>query len=123
MTVQTKTELRTAELDALLENGHITKERYWELFGAYPYNVDAGKYEENDGEIVENSKYGDSFVCLEDAIAAHATVSSYPWSRISLRDGDFVYAIDPVRTYRKREYPDGKVMFDFCNPDGEFTRR
>ncbi len=82
------------------------------------FNVNAGKYE-SDGS--RNYKYCDEFYTLEDAIAAHAKVSDYPWSEITMVDGDFVYTIDPVRTHRRTEVQteDGpRSFFMPCDTDG-----
>lgn len=79
--------------------------------------VSAGKYD--DGE--RNFKYTDEFLSLEEAIAAREKVSSYPWSEITFRDGDYVYSIEPVRVLRMR--PDSAGVhprFDVCLPDGNF---
>lgn len=77
------------------------------------YTVSAGGYE-GDGEI--STKYIDSFATIEDAMAANRKYGSdQPWSQIELRDGEFVYAIEPVRIMR-RDPETG--MFNRCDDAG-----
>ena len=80
------------------------------------FSVAAGKYDSQDGASVEDCKYCDSFGTIEEAIAAKAKVNSYPWSRIELRDGDFIYEIHPVRIQRKVP---GTARYEMCDFDGQ----
>jgi hypothetical protein len=77
------------------------------------YTVSAGGYE-GDGEI--STDYIDSFATIEDAMAANRKYGSdQPWSRIELRDGEFIYEIEPVRIMR-RDPTTG--FFNRCSDDG-----
>lgn len=76
------------------------------------YTVSAGGY---DGDNI-STDYIDSFATIEDAMAANRKYGSdQPWSRIELRDGEFVYEIDPVRIMR-RDPETG--YFNPCADDG-----
>lgn len=76
------------------------------------FTVSAGGY---DGEHV-STDYIDSFVSIEDALAANKKYGSdQPWSRIEFRDGEFIYEIDPVRIMR-RDPETG--YFNPCADDG-----
>lgn len=77
------------------------------------FTVSAGGYE-GDGEI--STDYIDSFATIEDALAANRKYGSdQPWSRIELRDGEFVYEIEPVRIMR-RDPETG--FYNPCGDDG-----
>jgi len=76
------------------------------------YNVSAGGFE--DDEL--STDYSDDFATIEDALAACKKYGSgLQWSRIELRDGEFVYEIDPVRIMR-RDPVTG--YFNRCSDDG-----
>lgn len=82
------------------------------------FTVSAGGYE-GDGEI--STDYIDSFATIEDALAACKKYGSdQPWSRIELRDGEFVYEIEPVRIMR-RDPETG--FFNPCADDGTVYKR
>lgn len=82
------------------------------------FTVSAGGYE-GDGEI--STDYIDSFATIEDALAACKKYGSdQPWSRIELRDGEFVYEIEPVRIMR-RDPETG--FFNPCGDDGVVYER
>lgn len=80
------------------------------------FSVAAGKYEDIDGGVEENCKFSDDFETLEQAMAAFEGVKSYPWARIELRDGDFIYEIEPTRIQRKVP---GTERFEKCDFDGQ----
>lgn len=80
------------------------------------FSVAAGKYETDDGETIENCKFSDDFETLEEAIASFEEHKSYPWCRIELRDGDFIYEIEPTRIQRKVP---GTERFMPCDFDGQ----
>lgn len=80
------------------------------------YTVAAGGW---DGDEI-STDYIDSFVSIEDALEACKKYGSdQPWSRIELRDGDFVYEIEPVRIMR-RDPETG--YFNRCSDEGDFIR-
>lgn len=114
----TKTELLNAQWDLAVELGIKTRDEMMDDYATWPFTVSCGKYEEYNGQTEENCKYSEEFVCLEDAIAAHAKNKSYPWNRITMRDGDFIYEIEPTRMFRKREGADGVKRYEPCDFDG-----
>lgn len=118
----TQTEFFNKEWDIAVEAGIRTREEMNNAYMTLPYTVDAGKWEQDGAETYKNNKYSEAFVTLEDAMAEFETVKTYPWATISMRDGDYIYEIDPVRTHRKREYGDGVTRYDFCDSDGNFKR-
>jgi hypothetical protein len=83
------------------------------------FSVAAGKYETTDGMTEENCKFCDSFETLEEAMASFDEHKSYPWCRIELRDGDFIYEIEPTRIQRKVACADGVERFMPCDFDGQ----
>lgn len=114
------TELYNAQWKLAVELGLNSHDEMMDDYAKLPFDVSAGKYEQDDGETTENCKYVASFVCLEDAIAAKEKCRSYPWSRITLCSGDFCYEIEPTRVSRKRTFPDGKSFYMPCDFDGTF---
>lgn len=116
----TATEMYNAQWELTVELGLATRDEMFDDYATLPYTVTAGKYEDWNGETEENCKYSESFVCLEDAIKEHEKNKSYPWSRIQLRDGDFIYEIEPTRMFRLREHGDGVKRYDPCDFDGTF---
>ena len=79
------------------------------------FSVAAGKYETTDGVTEENCKFCDSFETLEEAMASFEENKSYPWCRIEMRDGDFIYEIEPTRMQRKVA---GTNHYARCDFDG-----
>lgn len=116
----TKTELCNAQWKLAVELGIKTRDEMMDDYATWPFTVSCGKFEEFDGQLEENCKYSEAFVCLEDAIQEHAKNKSYPWNRITIRDGDFIYEIEPTRMFRKRECSDGKQRYEPCDFDGSF---
>jgi hypothetical protein len=84
----------------------------------FKFSVAAGKYEHAafDSGPEENCKYSDDFETLEEAMAAFEEHKSYPWCRIEMRDGDFIYEIEPTRIQRKVP---GTERFEKCDFDGQ----
>lgn len=114
----TETELFNGLWKVAVEENYRTVAEKNAAYAALPFSVDSGKLEYDGPNLCKNSKYGESFLTLEDALAAHAKNSSYPYNDLSVKSGDFIYEIDPVRTHR-RDKETG--FFMFCNPDGDFV--
>jgi len=119
----TATELYNAQWALAVEQGIKTHDEMMDDYARLPYTSACGKYDYHGTELQEDCKYSEAFVCLEDAIKAHEQNKSYPWSRIELRDGDFIYEIEPTRTHRLREHGDGVKRYDPCDSDGAFFNR
>lgn len=117
----TATEMYDAQWDLAVELGLNTRDEMMDDYGLLPFTFVCGTYEQHDGEMVEDCKLSESYVCLEDAIAAKEKYRhGCAYARIEFRNGDFVYEIDPVRTHRLREHDDGVKRYDPCDFDGTF---
>lgn len=76
------------------------------------FTVTAGNFDGINRDVRHNEKH-DS---LEAAIADRAKYEHMEWQRIELRDGLFIYEIDPKRIRVK----DG-IYFVDCTPDGKIS--
>lgn len=114
---------QTEQLKAFIEqaktqvaSGLISQSEIDRYEAQLKYTVAAGGW---DGDDI-STDYIDSFVSIEDALEACKKYGSdQPWSRIELRDGDFVYEIEPIRIMR-RDPETG--YFNRCADDGDFIR-
>lgn len=63
---------------------------------------------------VENCRYREAFLSLEEALTARELVSDHPWNRIVIQEGEFEYEIDPRRIKRLV-----KGVYQPCSPRGQ----
>lgn len=111
-----KTQSFLAEKQREYERGLITKEEMDKAYASLPFSAVCGKYEDDgEGRTVENCKYDESFICLEDAVAAYERNQSYHWNRIEFRQGDFVYELDLTKIMVRLP---GERFYQRCDSDG-----
>ncbi len=113
----TETELFNALWALAVKENYRTVAEKRAAYETLPFSVDSGKLEYDGATLYRSSKYGEAFAVLEDAIAAYEKNRSYPYNDLLVRSGDFVYAIEPERMFRRNKETG---FYDHCDAEGEF---
>lgn len=114
-----KTQMYLGEKQRQLDSGLITEAEYDKAYVEMPFSNSCGKYEDDgEGDVIENCKYVENFICLEDAMAAYETNNSYHWNRIEFRQGSFIYEIDLTKIMVRVP---GERFYKRCDRDGNIT--